>query len=71
MQTPEGSKKAVKTIIERHGEDFFRDIAKKSQKSYMSKPKEERKPRGFASMTPERRSEVGRKGGSRSKNDKA
>lgn len=62
-QTKEGAKQAVKVLKKKYGEDYFREIGKMGQKAYLDKPKSERKPRGFASMTPERRKELGRKGG--------
>ncbi len=42
--------------------DYYRKIALLAHKSYMSKPKEERKPRGFAA-NPELASRVGAVGG--------
>lgn len=65
--TKEGAEKARETNLKRYGSDFYSKIGKKGQESYLAKPKEERKPRGFASMSPERRSELGRKGGSKSR----
>ena len=51
-----GAAKARKTIIERHGEDHFKKIG-----SIGGKRKSPLK--GFGGMTPEKRIEAGRKGG--------
>lgn len=65
--TVAGGKRASVTNKKKYGDQFYRDIAIESQKAYMSKPKEERKPRGFAAVSPEKRKEAGRIGGLRSR----
>ena len=51
-----GAAKAKKTIIERHGEDYFQNIGSIGGKN--------RSPlKGFGGMTPEKRIEAWRKGG--------
>lgn len=69
MQTEEGRKKALKTVRERHGDDFYSRIGKKGSDSYLSKPKEERKKRGFAA-NPEIAKKAGAKGGRKSRRGK-
>lgn len=54
--TKAGGMKAKRTIIERHGEDYFQNIG-----SIGGKRKSPLK--GFGGMTPEKRIEAGRKGG--------
>ena len=61
--TKAGGIKAAKTNKERQGEDFFKRIGAIGGRNGHTG--------GFASMTPERRSECGRKGGSKSKRGKA
>lgn len=58
MNTERG-KKVVETNKRKYGEDYYARIALESQKAW---DKNGRKPRGFASMSPERRREVARKG---------
>jgi general stress protein YciG len=55
-----GGKKAAKTNLERYGKDFYKTIAAKGGRVSGIK-------KGFALMTPEQRSEAGRKGGALSK----
>lgn len=56
-----GGKKAAQTIKDRYGDDFYSQIGAKGG----SKPTD--KPKGFAAMTPERRRELGIKGGNASR----
>lgn len=55
--TSEGGKKAVITIKEKYGEDFFAKIGAKGGGT------KTRLPKGFAAMTPEQRRAAGQKGG--------
>ena len=57
-----GGKKAAETNKKKYGDDYYAKIALKSQEAYMSKPKNLRKPRGFAAH-PELASSAGKKGG--------
>ena len=64
MQTIEGGKKVVKTMVKKYGSRkawlaHMREIASKGGKAKV--------PKGFALMTPEQRSAYGVKGGSVSK----
>lgn len=61
MQTKAGSIKAIRTIKERHGEDYFSKIGSKGGKTPTTKPK------GFAALTPEQRTAVSKKGGAAGK----
>ena len=62
--TKAGAMKAKKTIIERHGEDYFKNIGSIGGKN--------RSPlKGFGGMTPEKRRMAGAKGGSISRRGKA
>lgn len=62
--TKSGGKKAAKTNIEVHGSDFYSRIGKLGgSKTGILK--------GFATMSKEKRSEAGRKGGKISKRGKA
>lgn len=56
-QSKEGALKARQTIKDKYGEDFYRKIGSKGGKSTTGM-------KGFALMDPERRRELGRKGGS-------
>lgn len=67
--TKEGGKRASKTNLARHGLDYYRRIAYLAQESYLSKPKSERKPRGFAAH-PDLAKKAGALGGSISKRTK-
>ena len=58
--TVEGSRKATDVIREKYGVDFFAKIGAKGGSTKTKTPK------GFAAMTPEKRAEAGRKGGSQS-----
>lgn len=60
MQTPEGRAKALKTMRERYGDDYFKRMGRLGGSSYHSKP------RGFAS-DPEQARIAGRKGGAKSR----
>ena len=62
-----GGEKAAKTNKERHGEDFYRNIALKAQKAWEENG---RKPRGFAA-NPELARRAGMKGGKTSRRGKA
>ena len=64
--TRDGGILAAQTNKERHGEDYYSKLGKKASISYNSKPKEERKPRGFA-CNPETARSAGSKGGTISK----
>lgn len=61
--TKAGAAKAVKTCMAKHGKDFYKLIGAKGGRNGHTG--------GFASMSPERRSECGRKGGRISKRGKA
>ena len=62
--TKAGAMKAKKTIIDRHGEDYFKNIGSIGGKN--------RSPlKGFGGMTPEKRRMAGAKGGSISRRGKA
>lgn len=62
--TKAGAAKAVKRILEIYGKDFYKNIGKKGgERCGIEK--------GFALMKPEKRSECGRKGGTKSKRGKA
>ena len=68
MQTIEGGKKVVKTMVKKYGSRkkwlaHMREIASKGGKAKV--------PKGFALMTPEQRSAYGVKGGSVSKRGRA
>lgn len=58
-----GGKKAAKTNLEKYGKDFYKTIAAKGGRVRGIK-------KGFALMTPEQRSEAGRKGGAASRRTK-
>jgi general stress protein YciG len=60
----EGAAKAAKTNKEKYGENFYKEIGRKSWKN----PERSHKT-GFALLPPEERAEKGRKGGSRTKAD--
>ena len=60
MQTPEGRAKALKTMRERYGDDYFKRVGRLGGSSYHSEP------RGFAS-DPEQARRAGRKGGAMSR----
>lgn len=66
--TTQGGKAAAQTNKERYGKDFYAKIGAKSNESW---EKNGRKPRGFSAMTPERRRELGKKGGSISRKGKS
>lgn len=57
-----GGAKAAATNKRKYGEDYYVKRAYEANQSYMSKPKAERKPRGFAA-NPERARAAGAKGG--------
>ena len=61
--TKAGAAKAVKTCMAKHGKDFYKLIGAKGGRNGHTG--------GFCSMTPEQRSECGRKGGRISKRGKA
>ena len=61
--TKAGAAKAVKTCMAKHGKDFYKLIGAKGGRNGHTG--------GFASMSPERRSECGRKGGRISRRGKA
>lgn len=60
--TKQGGLKAAKTIMERHGIDFYREMGRKGGKAQVSK--------GFGA-NPELAREAGRKGGRVSKRGKS
>ncbi len=61
--TREGGLKAAAANKAQHGADFYQRIGSKGGKSPTLTPK------GFAAVSPEKRREAGRKGGSRDKGD--
>lgn len=62
-ETPKPKRKTAATTKERHGEDFYRNIAKKTHDAWV---KNGRKPRGFEA-NPELAKRAGKKGGEISK----
>lgn len=58
-QTKEGGRKQSQTIRQKYGQDFWAKAGAIGGKKKV--------PKGFAMFTPEKRSEAGRKGGSRSR----
>lgn len=56
----EGGKLAAITSKAKYGENFYREIALKSQEAWRNNG---RKPRGFSVMSPEKLSAAGVKGG--------
>lgn len=69
--TTSGGKLAAETNKERYGQDFYSNIAIKSRENWKKTPKEERKPWGFKVMSPEKRRDAGRKGGTKSRRGSA
>jgi uncharacterized protein len=63
-----GRKAAAKNLL--RNPNFYRDIAMLSVESYNSKPKDERRPRGFAANK-ERARLAGAKGGRKSRRTKS
>ncbi len=61
-----GGERAAKTNKERHGTDFYKVIGQKGGK----KGSKDGVIKGFAAMSFEKRSEAGRKGGTKSKRTK-
>lgn len=62
--TKEGAIKARETNVQRHGRDFYKKIGSRSWQG-----KERSKITGFALMSAEKRAELGRKGGLKTKDD--
>jgi len=60
----EGARKAALTNIKKYGKDFYKEIGSRS----WDDPTRSRKT-GFALLSPEKRAELGRKGGKKKKNE--
>jgi len=58
--TKAGAAKATKTMLERHGADFYKNIGSIGGKNHSPT-------KGFGGMTPEKRRAAGQKGGTRSR----
>ncbi len=59
-----GGLKGRDTLREKYGKDHFKNIGKSGAEKYRLRQAQGiAKPRGFAAMSPERRSEAGKKGG--------
>lgn len=54
MNTPEGGRKVANTLTTKYGPDYFKKLGARGGRNG--------KGGGFASMSPEKRSEIGRKG---------
>lgn len=61
--TPEGNKKSAEAKL-KSDPDYFKKLGARGNEGYLKKKALGiNKPRGFATMSPEQRKEVGRKGG--------
>lgn len=67
-QTKSGGQLAKEKMLAKNP-DYYRELGRKGAAAYNAKPKEERKPRGFATMSMERHSEISSKGGSKFKSE--
>ncbi len=68
MQTPEGAIKQRKTIVDKYGENYWRNLGLQGAEVYRQRQRDGiAKPRGFAAMSPERLLEISKKGGRHAK----